>query len=197
LNSFQNFQKKKYELDEEQPEDRIDESDPNKESDNEEGSEDSELANQTNQTNQTDLFKQILSFLKPNENILTAIKRLGKSNTNKTSASMSASQRWLKKKPSNGTSGASSRAEDEAKIKEDAFALDKLTNLANQFIDMGYYDIYEETYEKINYKLSTEMRDKESAAHSQFDIFADDVDADVLETKTESVSGKGVEGEWT
>ncbi len=199
LNSFQHFQKKKYELDDGAQEDKIDESTQNKENSEDDGTDDDSMnAADSKDFDQTDLFKKIFEFLKPNENILNAIKRLGKSNTSKTSASLSASQRWLKKKTPNQASGGSNDKNDivvEKKIKEDALALDTLTSLANKFIDMGYYDIYEETYEKINFKINIQNRKIEDVGKSQFDIFADDVDVNVLQKRTETVVSSVVEGE--
>jgi hypothetical protein len=85
---------------------------------------------------------------------------------------------------------------EESKAKDNALALDKLTSLANKFIEMGYYDIYEDTYEKITLKLSVETGRKESSTQSQFDIFADDVDANVLGKKTESIVDSVVKGKF-
>jgi CD2 antigen cytoplasmic tail-binding protein 2 len=123
-----------------------------------------------------DLFKKIVDYLKPGETVLKAIKRLGSSSSNVSSSSsnLSASQRWLKKKQPQQT--ASSATIDSEKLKTDKQALETLTGYANQFIDQGFYDIYEETYEKIQLKLRNSAKQEADS----FDIFADNVDENVL-----------------
>ncbi len=135
------------------------------------------------ETSQIETFKQMISYMKPGENVLKAIKRLGNSSKGSQSVgTMSASQRWLKKK--NQADQAKSSKETEASLADKA-ALDKLTGLANHFIDLGFYDIYEETYEKLNYKIN-EADNKEKNAGKSFDIFADDVDESDLEKASTS-----------
>lgn len=113
-----------------------------------------------NLNEKNELLKAIFSYLKPGETILKAIKRLGSNQK----TSMSASQRWLKKKQENKSNNNSNVS------KEDSIALEKLTSLSNKFIEIGYYDIYEETYEKIKFNLESK-NDTDS-----FDMFADDAD---------------------
>jgi CD2 antigen cytoplasmic tail-binding protein 2 len=137
-----------------------------------------------NENEQTELFRKILEFLKPGESILKSIKRLGNTGgANK--ANLSASQRWIKKKQVD----VSLKSEDS---KANAEALEKLTSLANKFIEMGYYDVYEETYEKIMFKLNG----SKSKIDNDFDIFADNVDANKLEKETVSSGKIQIEGRY-
>lgn len=121
-----------------------------------------------NQNEQIELFKKILDLMKPGESILKSIKRLGSKAGSASKANLSASQRWIKKKQVDTS--------DEAKA--DAESLEKLTSLANKFIDMGFYDIYEETYEKIKLKLDEEKEgDKETKKdEEEFDMFSENVE---------------------
>ena len=129
-----------------------------------------------NENEQTQLFRNILEILKPGESILKAIKRLGNTGS-KNRDNLSASQRWIKKKQVD-----TSQTSDEAKA--NAIALEKLTSLANKFIEMGYYDVYEETYEKIKLKLDEKTNKKED----EFDMFSDNIDDAAL---AKGSSGKG------
>ncbi len=129
-------------------------------------------------TSQIETFKKMVLYMKPGESVLKAIKRLGNSSKGSQSVgTMSASQRWLKKKNQNDQAKNSKESESSSADKE---ALDKLTGFANHFIDRGFYDIYEETYEKLKYKID-EAENAEKNAAKSFDIFADDVDESELE----------------
>lgn len=135
------------------------------------------------ESSQVDVFKKIVEYLRPGESVLRAIKRLGNSSKSApatsggSTSSLSASQRWLKKKtPTAGA--AASQASDSASAAADKVALEKLTGYANHFIDRGFYDIYDETYEKLRYKVKEHEEKATTAkkATKSFDIFADDVD---------------------
>ena len=131
---------------------------------------------------QLDVFKQIVSYLKPGETILKAIKRLGTLSKSSTSGtSLSASQRWAKKKAASEPTKMS-QAELEAKE-----AMEKLTGFANYFIDRGFYDIYDETFEKIQLKISNSEKNQ---ASKSFDMFADEEDEEAVSQPTTSKSGQ-------
>jgi len=128
-----------------------------------------------------EFFKKILNCLKPGETVLKAIKRLGavsnqrQTNTTASRAGLSASQRWLKKKTP--VSQNQNTVEDDIRnsdqIKTNMETLEALTEYANHFIDRGYYDIYEETYEKLNYKINNSDQTKKDEA--EYDMFADEL----------------------
>ena len=162
-------------------EQKQDENKNESESDEEEEEDTDDLMESKNDEKTTiDLFKKIVDYLKPGETVLKAIKRLGSSSSKVSSSSssstsnLSASQRWLKKKQPQQT--ASSATIDSEKLKTDKQALETLTGYANQFIDQGFYDIYEETYEKIQLKLRNSAKQEADS----FDIFADNLDENVL-----------------
>jgi len=178
------------------------------EDDNDDASKDSSSDNESegdeitkeNEKDQTEILKKIIAYLRPGETILKAIKRLGQSSSasgaKASTVGLSASQRWLKKKnqdtPQASSSTASLSAEEISALKE---SLDKLTGFANYFIDRGFYDIYDETYEKIQRKLENLAKsgNGESAASDKklFDIFADDIDENEVDTpKTSTVDQK-------
>ncbi len=162
-----------YKLDDIEKEDDEDQDEDEDEDEYEENSKDE--ANDLE--SQIETFKKIIPYLKPGETILRAIKRLGKtaggsSGSSGSGTTLSASQRWLKKKnqPSEASQTSSSNPADKE-------AVEKLTGFANFFIDRGFYDIYEETYEKLRRKID---ESEKSAAGKQesFDIFADEVKED-------------------
>lgn len=163
-----------------------DEQQKEEESDEDEGDDENEDYEKTfeddKESTQIDIFKSIIEIIRPGETVLKAIKRLGNSSKSVASSnklSMSASQRWLKKKPSGGQSSETSVA-SEAAAKRDKELLEKLTGHANYFIDRGFYDIYEETYEKLKYKIG--QSEKKSNAAASFDLFADEIDEEKLKS---------------
>ncbi|RNA30423.1 CD2 antigen cytoplasmic tail-binding 2 [Brachionus plicatilis] len=125
-----------------------------------------------------ELFKKILPHLQMNETILRAIKRLG--NSSKTGSS--ASQRWQKKK-----------IEKQESLSEKALAdkeaLENLTGYANQFIDKGFYDIYEETYQSLEKKI----KEHESKSSEPLDIFADEVNEKEIQASTSNTETRILE----
>jgi hypothetical protein len=129
-----------------------------------------------------------VTLLKPGETVIRAIKRFGNSSKlsqSNSKAGLSASQRWGKKKVQvDKTDNV-----DSEQIKKDAESLEKLTGYANYFIDQGFYDIYEETFESLNYKMSSIQTKK----NSTFDMFADETEnmtASVSGTSTNHIEGK-------
>jgi hypothetical protein len=169
------------------------------ESEDDDDEEEEEFTQDANdERTQVDTFKKILPYLKTQESILRAIKRLGKSNSGTGSAasgSLSASQRWLKKKnqptESQMDTDSSSTASTATADKE---ALEKLTGYANYFIDQGFYDIYEETRETLQKKIDNfDNKSSKQTPAASLDIFADEVDEKELQPST-SGEQKGLEG---
>ncbi|CAF0831830.1 unnamed protein product [Brachionus calyciflorus] len=133
-----------------------------------------------------EIFKKMLLFLKPGETILKAIKRLGNSTKSSGGSSQSASQRWLKKKTE-------SQQPLSEKAKIDKEALEKLTGFANKFIDKGFYDIYEETYDSLEKKIKN-FEDKLSQQSSNnFDMFADEMEETEIQATTSKAESAPLE----
>ena len=164
------------ENEEEEENDENDEDEEKLEVDDDDNDKDSKKASQM------EMFKKILEHLKPGESILKAIKRLG-SSSNKSSgsggrsegmvsANLSASQRWLKKKTT--PTPVVSDVKDQEKARVNKEALEKLTGYSNYFIDRGFYDIYEETYESLETKIENSNGKPSSTADGDknaLDIF--------------------------
>lgn len=144
----------------------------------------SDIESLNNEKDQIEIFEKILGHLKPGETVLKAIKRLGNSSKssidNISKTGLSASQRWIKKKAPISTQG-NLKPVDPEQAKLDKESLELLTGYANHFIDRGYYDIYEDTFEKLTLKLKENEPGNKA---DPFDIFADEV-----ENVTASTSG--------
>ncbi len=85
-------------------------------------------------------------------------------------------QRWLKKKNTDSSNSNQTESTRNAEqVKEDQKAWELLTGYANHFIDRGYYDIYQDTFEKIKIKINSANRKEETPAANAFDMFADEV----------------------
>ncbi|KAG7208801.1 hypothetical protein KM043_014994 [Ampulex compressa] len=112
--------------------------------------------------NPTELYKQILTYLKPGETVSKALCRLGKGKKRLTTA-----ERWKRKKEGKTT--------DDDKNSID---ITKLTELANELLTRtGNMDIYQESYEQIKKKVERgEKHAHPSKQEAELDMYADDFD---------------------
>ena len=115
----------------------------------------------------------MIKLLKPGESIAKSLRRLGGTKGKQ----MSSSQRWQAKKQKKEETEADKEA---AKNKEDML---QLTGLADEVLSSGNMDIYEMTYEKLNYELKQfeEKNDRVTVPvdmddDDALDMFADEVD---------------------
>lgn len=90
------------------------------------------------------VYKKIVPLLKAGETIMKAIRRLGGGKSGH--ASSSASQRWKTKKLKTEANANQATPED----KENML---KLTELADSLLQQGEFDIYQDTLEKLEYKI--------------------------------------------
>lgn len=103
-------------------------------------------------------YKEMITYMQPKETVLKGIKRLGGN------LKTSASSKWLKKK--------ATTEEEDARAAENHEKMLQLTALADKILGTGNMDIYQQTYEKINFLIQLkEKPEKESA-----DMFGDDFD---------------------
>lgn len=130
------------------------------------------------------VYTEILSFLKPGETIAKALKRLG-GNKGKIQSS---SQRWKakKQKTPNDTGGP---------LEEDKQKFLKLTELADKVMSTGNMEVYEMTYEKVNFLLKKFEPSKTEIPEDMdnddaLDMFAENFDK---ESGTKEDSSKGSE----
>ncbi|CAG7733246.1 unnamed protein product [Allacma fusca] len=97
-------------------------------------------------TTPVELYKEVLTFLKPGESIIKAIKRQGGGKQ------LTASEKLKQKKLAKLKGLPEAPKEVET---GDKAALEKLTGLANQIMTAsGNMDVYDETYESILFKIS-------------------------------------------
>ncbi|XP_028418105.1 CD2 antigen cytoplasmic tail-binding protein 2-like [Dendronephthya gigantea] len=104
------------------------------------------------------IIKSILEILKPGETVLKALKRLG----GKTQTQSSASMRWKakRKKTDEGAEIDKSSEMDKSENKE---LLLKLTGLADELLQAGMFSVYQDTYEKMAYKVKEMQKEKAEA----------------------------------
>ncbi|XP_054710883.1 CD2 antigen cytoplasmic tail-binding protein 2-like [Uloborus diversus] len=121
-------------------------------------------------------YSKMLTLMKPKETVQKAICRLGGSK----SGSGSASSRWKKKKEN----GANAENSEETENKE---KLALLTSLANDIIQSGDMDIYQQTYEKMQFHVnktsSSTLNISEKNDEAALDMFGDDFEETVDESK--------------
>lgn len=118
------------------------------------------------------IYKQMLVHMKPGETVAKALRRLG-GNKGK---HLSSSQRWKAKKQKQETED-----NEAAKSKEDFL---ELTGLADKVLSDGIMEVYEMTYEKLNYELQKFNKGSErleipegTDANDILDMFADNFDS--------------------
>ncbi|XP_031350292.1 CD2 antigen cytoplasmic tail-binding protein 2 homolog [Photinus pyralis] len=104
------------------------------------------------------IYKQIITYLDPNETISQALRRWGTRNRN-----LSSIERLTLKK---------------TRTLDPNTEVTKLTELANKILnETGNMDIYQETYEMINRKIeASESKQLKSAKEPCLDMYADDFD---------------------
>ncbi|ELT91715.1 hypothetical protein CAPTEDRAFT_148353 [Capitella teleta] len=116
-------------------------------------------------------YKQMVELMQPGENVNKALKRLGGSKK------MSSAERWKAKKQKIEKS-----LEEQEKEKKDKEKLLQLTELANKLLQQGHYEIYQHTYEKLNFKIKAEEEKKKPVSTEGMDVddaldmFADNID---------------------
>ncbi|XP_055629243.1 CD2 antigen cytoplasmic tail-binding protein 2 homolog isoform X2 [Toxorhynchites rutilus septentrionalis] len=100
------------------------------------------------------IYRNILEMMEPKETIKKALQRIGKKNAKLTTA-----QRWKMKKA--GT------------LDDSSEKVTRLTELANEILTReGNMDIYEETYEMVQKKIT----EGSAATKDELDMYADDFD---------------------
>lgn len=127
------------------------------------------------------LIEAVIEFMLPGETVAAALRRLG-----------GLGGRKKKGKPRDG------EEEKEGTQSRDADKLDKLTALADRLVGVGEFDIYQQTYEKLAYKLKG--MDKTKAAKTQdgsdeekdeLDMFADKFDEKHVEKEEDKDNSRG------
>jgi len=118
---------------------------------------------------QVSLYKEMIEMMKPGETVLKALRRLG---GGKAGCSLSsASQRWkAKRQKQTDISKESPPANKEHLL--------KLTGLADRLLSQGNLEIYQDTYEKICFKIKV-ADDKEKSAGHQLSEGGDGADVDM------------------
>ncbi|GCB86686.1 hypothetical protein scyTo_0027386, partial [Scyliorhinus torazame] len=140
------------------------------------------------------LLENILELLKPGETVAKAIRRLG----GDTAKAGSAKRPWkTKRRKRAGGHGGEEEAEGEEEVDEvqeeerlRTERLDRLTGLADQMVAWGEYEIYQDTYEKIRYRLkkATPQPAKPAAPADPLDMFAEQIDDNLLKAKEETLA---------
>ena len=107
-------------------------------------------------------MKSILEILKPGETVLKGLKRLG----GKTQTQSSASRKWAAKRKKMDESA---ETKEDGKVgnsettSENKDLLLKLTGLADDLLQAGMFSVYQDTYEKLAYKVKEIEKDKVEA----------------------------------
>ncbi|XP_057295914.1 CD2 antigen cytoplasmic tail-binding protein 2-like [Hydractinia symbiolongicarpus] len=99
---------------------------------------------------------QMVALMKPGENVLKALRRLGGNKK-----PISSADRWKKKKTAN-----QAESEETKKSKVDLL---KLTGLADDLLQNGDFQIYEKTFEKLNFEIKERAAQFEDAVEDEDD----------------------------
>ena len=99
------------------------------------------------ETDKKDLLRQMIELVQPGESVLKALRRLGGKNKGRKVTS-SATAKLQAKRQKIEQAGTAEEADNKAKLL-------KLTGLADQLLQDGDFGIYQDTREKLAYKLKT------------------------------------------
>lgn len=128
------------------------------------------------------LTEAVVNLLQPGETVSAALRRLG--------------GLGARKKKGRARNGAEEEKRNEMSIR-DTEKLDRLTALADRLVVLGEYEIYQQTYEKLAYKLKA-MQQRDTASKQdeeekdELDMFADQFDEQHSKKKDEEAhSGFG------
>ncbi|CAH1801320.1 unnamed protein product [Owenia fusiformis] len=157
---------------------------------------DSDEDEQTESIDKIAIYKSMIELMKPGENVNKALRRLGGGKSN-----MSASQRWKKKKK-----GDTNTETDKTSTKNTEH-LNQLTGFADKLLQNGHFEIYQDTYEKMQFTIK-KAEDDENAKKTAIpedmddddalDMFGDNLDKDNKDTKGDTdtkAEGRETNGE--
>lgn len=141
-------------------------------------------------------MKSILDIVKPGETVLKALKRLGGTTRKQSSASM----KWKAKKQK--ITAEEEIAKDENGADKDLLL--KLTGLADVLLQAGVFSVYQDTYEKMAYKVKkmeeeTEEQDEDDALEVAFQQGSESsvsTTAKTQDTKTQESTSAMDETTW-
>lgn len=113
------------------------------------------------------LTEAIIQLLLPGETVAAALRRLGGLGGQKKKGKLRGGEE-----------------EKKETLNRDADKLDKLTALADRLVGIGEFEIYQQTYEKLAYKLkgltqgkaAKTLEDKKDEEEEELDMFADEID---------------------
>uniref|UniRef100_F7BFG7 GYF domain-containing protein n=1 Tax=Ciona intestinalis TaxID=7719 RepID=F7BFG7_CIOIN len=122
----------------------------------------------------------IVSLLEKGETVSKGLRRLGgKNNSNKKNKSRS----WKREK----VYGNEDKSDENEKLRNKKFL--ELTELVDQMTGAGHYDIYSDTFEKLQFRLNSKVSKEvppAPTAEDELDIFADDIDEKEGKKKTKN-----------
>ena len=119
-----------------------------------------------------EVMKEMLTFMKEGESVTKAMQRLGGG-----------------KKKSGSAAQRKANAESSEVTAESKADMLKLTDLVDELVARGQFDMYQNTYEKISHLLKQDEEAKAAKEDAEFDMFAEEVDEKKLNTNT-SKDGK-------
>ncbi|XP_067834781.1 CD2 antigen cytoplasmic tail-binding protein 2-like [Heptranchias perlo] len=140
------------------------------------------------------LLENILEMLRPGETVAKAIRRLG----GRGGRGAKSARPWEAKRRRRGEGsaarGAAEEEEEEEEVEEAAERLDRLTGLADQMVAWGEFEIYQDTYEKLGYRLRKgQARPPEPS--EALDMFAEQIDEGRLRAREEEPAADEISSE--
>ncbi|CAF0966942.1 unnamed protein product [Adineta ricciae] len=145
--------------------------------------------------NQANVIKAMLAIMQPGESVTRTIKRLGAGLSNNKPKQQNKQRKLLPGEVPKPTATGLTPEE----LKNNRALFEKMSGLADQFVSNGEADIYQETYERLKFKLDHAQSSATSTTTSAaFDMYGDtDVSASVSKTTTDTKISSEVLWEYT
>ncbi|XP_071503267.1 CD2 antigen cytoplasmic tail-binding protein 2 homolog [Diadema antillarum] len=120
---------------------------------------------------EVEVMREMLGYMKEGESVTKAMQRLGGGKKKMGSVAQRKAQKLKDSEPEEVT------AESKANML-------KLTDLVDELVARGHFDMYQYTYEKIHHILKQDEEAKAAKKEAEFDMFAEEVDDKKLTTNT-------------
>jgi len=137
-----------------------------------------------NDVDEIKVLKEIVQLMQPKETVQKSLQRLGASKKSQKK------RKWKSENKYGSDDEDEEKEEETSEERRNREAFDEMTELVDQMTGTGYYDIYTDTCEKLQFKIKTLEEEDDD------DMFADDFEVKKSEDKKEVSESTSDEMNW-